>query len=201
MSIIKILDKQYNSNINNECLDIAQIKNICNLYKTKNPPADNVSLSDLDLSSPDFKKTTSKSSKKSQEDVLKSQEFIKKYSFFIRTVYACLKLDINLFDTNSNILTLKNNYQLVKSIEARKKQLISEHLTVLKTQYKNISLKIGDDYDLYSKNYITKIKIMDRLLGSINKLVQFNVFEKTDNLLTLILPYFYTYTEFIEVYN
>jgi hypothetical protein len=202
MGIIKIIDKQYNEYIDDECLDIIQIRNICNLYKTK-PNSNNrsISLSEINFSSPEFKKISTKIQKKNQADILKSDEFNKKYSFFIRTIYACLKTDVELFNINDNFMTLKNNYQLIKSLESKKKQFITEHLAILKVHYKNTSQKIGPDYETYFNNYITKIKIIDKIIMFINKLIKGNVFEKTDNLLTLILPYFYTYTEFIEEYN
>ena len=202
MGIIKIIDKQYGEYIDDECLDIIQIKNICNLYKIKsNSNSTSVSLSEINFSSPEFKKMSNKTKKKNQADVLKSNEFIKKYSFFIRIIYACLKISVDIFDINDNIATLKNNYQLIKSFDMKKKQYITEHLTILKAQHKNVSQKIGPDYETYFANYITKIKIIDKIVMSINKLIKGAVFDKTDNLLTLILPYFYTYTEFIEEYN
>lgn len=200
MGIINMVDHQYSEYIDDECIDIIQIKNICNLYKIKSSIDHSLSLSEINLSSPEFKKAKTKSSKKNQANILKSQEFIKKYTFLIKILYSCLKLDIELFDVKGNILTLKNNYQLIKSIESKKKQLISEHLNILRNQHKNVSQKISDDYDSYVKNYVVKIKIIDRVLSSIDKLIRHDIFEKTDNLLTLILPYFYTYTEFIEEY-
>lgn len=201
MGIIKIINKQYSQYSDDECLDIIQIKNICNLYKNKPNSGASVTLSEINFTSPEFKKVNSKIGKKNQADVLKSDEFLKKYAFFIRILYACLKIDIVLFDVNDNIVTLKNNYQLLRALESKKKQLIAEHLAILKNQYKNISEKIGQDYETYCENYFMKIKIIDKILGYINKLIKFSIFEKTDNLLTLILPYFYTYTEFIEEYN
>ncbi len=201
MGIIKIIDKQYNEYIIDECLDIIQIKNICNLYKIKVISNNSITLSELNLSSPEFKKINGKMNKKNQSNILKSDEFVKKYTFFIKIIYACLRMDVDIFDNNNSILTLKNNYKLIKTLELKKKQFITEHLNILKDQYKNISQKIGSDYDKYSHDYIVKIKIIDKICDSMNKLIKFNIFEKTDNLLTLILPYFYTYTEFIEEYN
>mgnify|MGYP005847801399 CR=1 FL=1 len=200
--IIKIIEKKYFEYFDDKCLDIIQIKNICNLYKIKSLSSDSISLDKLTISSPNFKKIKlNKSAKKNQLNILKSPEFTKKYSFFIRILYACLKIDIDLFDINNDIITLKNNYHLIKSLESKKKQLISEHLTILKYQYKNISQKIDTDYVNYFENYIVKIKIIDKIMTSINKLIQNDVLDKTDNLLSLILPYFYTYTKFIEEYN
>ena len=46
-------------------------------------------------------------------------------------------------------------------METKKKQFIAEHLTILKTQYKNISQKINTDYEDYLHNYILKIKELE----------------------------------------
>lgn len=202
MGIIKIIDKQYSEYIDDECLDIIQIKNICNLYKVK-PNSNNhsISLSEINFSTPEFKKISTKIQSKNQTDILKSAEFVKKYSFFIRTIYACLKIGVALFNANGGVATLKNNYQFIKSLETKKKQFIAEHQAILKAQHKNITQQISPDYEAYFNNYITKIKIIDKIVMSINKLIKGSVFDKTDNLLTLILPYFYIYTEFIEEYN
>lgn len=200
MGIIKIINKQYIDYIDDECLDIIQIKNICNLYKTKSNSNNSVTLSEINFSSPDFKKMTNKKNK-TQSNILKSNEFIKKYAYFVRILYASLKIDINLFNIDGDTVILKNNYQFIKTLESKKKHFIGEHLNILKSQYKNISQKIDSDYENYYENYIMKIKIIDKIIGSMHKLIKFGIFDKTDNLLTLILPYFYTYTEFIEEYN
>jgi hypothetical protein len=201
--IIKIINKQYKESINLECVDLMQIKDICSLYKIKQNMNNctSVNLSEIKFSSPEFKKISSDSKKKKQNDVLKSKEFIKKYSFFIKIIYACLKIGVDMFNMDDDVITLKNNYQLKKSLETKKKKFVSEHLTIIKNQYKNISQKITPEYETYFHDYVTKIKIIDKIIDWISKLIVGNVLGRTDNLLTLILPYFYTYTEFIEEYN
>lgn len=201
LGIIKIINKRYEEYIDDDCLDVIQIKNICNLYKVKTKTPTSVSLTEINFSSPEFKKITNTKDKKKQAEILKSVEFTKKYAFFVRILYACLKIDVEIFDISNDIPTLKNNYQLIKSLESKKKSLIADHVAVLKNQYKNISQKIGEEYETYTKNNLDKIKIIDKIIGFINKLVKNNVFEKTDSMLSLILPYFYAYTEFIEEYN
>lgn len=199
-NIIKIIDARYDD-FDEESLDIIQIKNICNLYKIKSVNSASIELTDINFSSPEFKKITTKCHKKTQSDILKSKEFAKKYSFFIKILYACLKIDVEIFTISDTTITLKNNYHLIKSLEAIKKKIISEHLEILRDQYKNIARKLEPNYENYVRNYLTKIKIIDKISASINKLIRNNIFDRTDNLLTLILPYFYTYAEFIEEYN
>lgn len=199
--IIKFLNIKYKVYIDAECFDIIKIKEICNLYNIKSSDQDSITLSEITITSPEFKKVSPKELKKNHSEILKSPEFIKKYSFFIKMLYACLKMGVELFNIDNNIIILKNNYQLIKSLELKKKQLITHHLLLLKTQSKNITHKIDSEYEDYFQKYIVKIKIIDTLMGHIHTLIKSEVVVKTDNLLTLILPYFYNYTNFIEVYN
>lgn len=204
IDIIKTIDKEYGDFIDDDCLDIIQIKNICSIYKKsgKSSAVKSVTLADLDFSSPRFTKINSKiNRRKKQNEILVSDEFTKKYAFFIRIVYACLKINIDIFNSSSDIITIKNNHQLIKSLEIRKKQLIQEHINILKDQHKNSHRLINKKYEEYCSNFLAKIKIIEKISVAITKLVNADVFGKTDNLLTLILPYFYTYTEFIEEYN
>ncbi|QGR53820.1 hypothetical protein [Moumouvirus maliensis] len=198
--IIKIMSKKYSLYKSNECFDIMQIKNICNLYKAKNQSNESVRLSEINLSSPEFKSFDPKINKNNLE-ILKSTEFSKKHSFFIRVIYACLKIGVELFNDGDEFVTLKNNYQLIKSLENKKKQIINEHITILKTQYKLADQKVSQNYDIFLKQYTMNIRIIDKIMSSVNKLIDSSVVDKTDTLLSLILPYFFTYTEYIEEYN
>jgi hypothetical protein len=200
--ITKMIDieyRQYNDN-DNECLDIIQLKNICNLYKTKGSSTNSISLHSIVFSSPEFQKIN-KTSQKKQIDILKTPEFQKKYSFFIRVIFCCLKISITIFDIKDNVITMKNNYQLIKALELGKKKLIEQHMNILKQQHKHISQKINPDYDEYFHDYLIKVKLIDKISSSITKLIDTNILTKTDNLFSLVLPYFYKYDEFIEEYN
>ena len=199
--IIKNIDTNYYKYIKNESLDIIQIKHVCNLYKTNSATASNINLSEINISSPDFKKKKNVKTNKSQTEILKSPEFIKRYNFFIRIIYTCFKIEIDIFDISKDVLTLKNNHHFIKSLEQKKKHIIKEHVEILKSHYKNISKKIDQNYETYHSNYLIQIKIIDKVIGSITKLIDAKILEKTDNLLSLLLPYFYRYMEFIEEYN
>ncbi len=111
-------------------------------------------------------------------------------------MYSCLKLDIEIFNFDSNNLaTIKNNYQLLKSIESSKKKYIGDHIEILKSNQKKLLLTDMTAYEQYIKSdYLVKMKILNKLIGWIS------IFETNDNLFSLILPYFYTYTQYIEEY-
>ena len=198
-NIIEMLSTQYKKFIENECIDMKQIINICNLYKVPKKKC-TVPVGDIEIVSPDFRKLT-KGGKYTLSDVLSSAEFKKKYDFFVSVMFSCLKIQIDIFDINGDIAVMKNNYRLIKSLEAMKKKMIDKHCTVLKHQSKNISQQVGPEYIDFFNEQINIIKIIDRILYSINKLINASVLHKTDNLFSLLLPYFYTYTEYIEEYN
>jgi hypothetical protein len=198
--IIKQINGKYSKDIIKDCLDLTQMLSICNLYKNMDCQGNmSISLNEIDISSPKFKKTDKI---KDSANVLESNEFQKKYSFFIKIIYACLKIDIELFDIVDGSILFKNNYSLIKSIELQKKKIIMDHMTILKNQHRSISQKINQTYyDEYIPAYIAKNKIIDKILESIKKLIKANVITNSDNLFELILPYFYTYSKYIEEYN
>ena len=77
-----------------------------------------------------------------------------------------------------------------------------EHIELLKGQHKSIAQKIDDTYfDEYIPGFIAKNKVVDKILESIKKLLKVGAMNNTDNLFILVLPYFYTYTKYIEEYN
>lgn len=200
--IINIVNTKYSKYNTKECFDITQIKNFCNLYKPKNisTTGPDITLSDIDFSSPNISKVKISSNiKNNSKQVAGSKlgtiEFQKMYNLFIKLLYSCLKLDIEIFNENSDTFcVIKNNYQLIKSVEIQKKKFVLEHINILKNHCKNISKTDTNAYEKYVTEYILKMKIVDKLIGWIN------IFEKNDNLFSLILPYFYIYTEYIEEY-
>jgi len=165
--IIKIIDKKY-PDLDEECIDILHLKNICDLYKKKkDTTTDSVSLSKINIISPDFKNAALKNiDNKKRINILKTTEFKKKkYSFFIKIIYSCLKINVIIFNLNNDTgtITLKNNYQLIRSIDHKKKQLIDDHMRLLKLHYKNSLKPVPIEYDDYIRDYVLKLKILDKI--------------------------------------
>lgn len=199
--IIKMIEKEYEEFIESESLDLLQIMRMCKLKKFVNDDdMASITIDEISLESPGFKKYNGKSNTQSTEIILKSEEFDKKYIFFIKILYICLRVNIELFNIKNNILTFKNNFYLIKSIEKQKKKYMLEHINILKYDYKNIA-NINNNYEKYVNKYIIKQKILDKIIGYIKKILEHGILKKTDNLLSLLLPYFYKYTEYIEEYN
>jgi len=197
-NIVKIIQQKYSKQTINECIDITQLINICTLYKD-NCTNSSISLNDIDFSSHEFKKPT----KKISTNVIETSEFKNKYNFLIKIIYACLKMNIDIFEIHDDkTFTFKNNYLLIKSIEIQKKNILLDHISVLK-KYSRCATHCIDQqyYDEYVPGYLIKIRILDKILLSIKKIIKANVVNNTDSLFTLILPYFYSYRKYIEEYN
>jgi hypothetical protein len=184
--IIDIINEKYP---HNKCFDIKQIKEFCKLCKKNN--SSDITLSDIDFSTPDIKKI--KLNKK-VEAKINTPEFQKVYCLFVKIIYSCLMLHVEIFDKDDDIVTMKNNYKLMHSIEHRRRKYVSEHMEILNKEKKKSSINITV-YEKYVSDYILKIKIINKLTGWLS------ILEKNDNLFSLILPYFYVYREFIEEYS
>lgn len=190
-----MLDKQYEDYDRDTFIDYIQIKNICQLYQS-NESDHSENLSDMVFSSPEFSSSVANNT----GNVLTSKEFIKKYTFFVKTLYAFLKIEVDVFHTKNNILIFKNNADICKSLLDKKKKLINEQIHILKNISKTLDSKFPSDYEDDVHNFNTKMKIIDKLLASMNKLISNKIISKKDSLLTLILPYFYKYNKIIEEY-
>lgn len=195
--IIQIIKDSYSEFIENESIDIIQLMNICDLYKGSGNKS--VELNDITFSSPNF--VNEKLNNKTNENILNTEEFKKKYAFFVRIIYSCLKMNIDIFTVINGVAVLKNNYNIIKSLCSKKKELLTQQINLSKHLIKNIDKPVSDDYEETITDITMKIKIIDKITGSINKLISTNVFANTDNLFTLIIKYFYVYTQFIEEYN
>ena len=233
-TIIKIIDTYYNEYLENESMDIIQIKNICGLYDTDNAENtnnilsndtkihkkisgneffifehnnvmldNNSSFTDIFFSSPELeiKQHTVKYKNQNNRNIIYTDEFKKKFSLFIKIIYTCLKMGVELFDIDNDILILKNNYNLAKSLKIRKKELINSHIEKLQGYQKNIFVIFDNEYDVYVSLFITKIKLIDKVLETLRKILSVNIMDESDNLITMIIPYFFEYTKFIEEYN
>lgn len=199
--IIALIKTKYAEYLDEDCVDLMQIINICQLYRSEYPAEQlncSASLGDLQITTPKFKRYK----RNSRHRILQSDKFCLKYSFFAKIMFACLKIDVDLFDITDDIVTMKNNYYLLKALDQRRKMLIVEHIALLKTQYKNTDNIVSTEkYETYVNSFIAKLKIIEKIGSHIKKLIQTNVFKQTDNMLSLLLPFFYVYHEYIEEYR
>ena len=204
--IINIINTKYEKYIDDdeEYCDLKYIKDMCKIYhekktEKKEKNTDEIELDDILFSSLKIKNQREKF--KSNKDAIKSEEFKKKYYFFINIIYTCLRMEVEIFNFTKDIATLKNNYELVKSLEKKKKELITDHTNTLKSQLKNIADKISDDYYEYVNIYVVKLKLIEKMLECIRKCLFAETLTKNDNLLALLLPYFFQKIKIIEEYS
>lgn len=199
--IIKYIKKNYNEYLESECFDLIQLKNICMLYKLddQSKSTDSISIDDINISSPHFNKTSKKN--KHTKNIIESNEFKQRYKFFVKIVFSAIKLGVNIFDIDDDVITIKNNYNILKSIDDRKKKLTNEYINTLKAIARHGGQFTDTSYEKSNTEYVKKMKILDKLVQHINKIINTNILKKTDTLLTIILPFFYKYTEFIEEYG
>lgn len=177
------------------CIDLKQVIEICQLFE---PQPSNES-PEISIDSPSFNGNVVQSS--SIEELSKCQDFVTKYQYLIKILYAIVKLDVPLFDIGNDILIIKNNHKLLRSIEGVKKKVIKEQIKLLHSQYKSASKKLDEDYDVKHNEFVTTIRSLDRIRYTIEKLITMKVFTNGDNLLSFILPYFYVYTNILEVFG
>ena len=197
--ILNYVNKNYKSYIKNDCFDIVQLKNICMLYKLDSDDIDSISLDDVVISSPCFKKISNK--KNNKENIIESNEFKQRYKFFIKIMYALIKLNIEIFDIDDDILTMKNNFNILKSIDDSKKKMTIKHINELKKINKYSGLFTGSPFEKNISDYVKKMKILDKIIRYFDSIISNNIIRKTDSLLTLLLPFFYKYIECIEEYG
>jgi len=92
---------RYGDYLADDCIDLVQLRDICSLYKNKSGSVESISLSEIEFSTPDFKKPKlTKNSLNKDKEILKTTEFKKKYLFFIKIIYTCLKLGVEIFEVN-----------------------------------------------------------------------------------------------------
>lgn len=192
-NIICVLDTKYADH--DDCIDIKQLRKICALYNPKKIRKPVGSVDDIEFSTPDYSKIEPKKGKKEKVKCdINTPEFKKVYTLFVKIVYTCFELNVSIFDDRDEAFIMKNNYCLIKAIKTTKKAMIQDHISKLSQQKKTGALEMNE-YETYSSTFISKMKICDKLIGWIE------LFDTSDNLFNLILPYFYTYNKYIEEYE
>jgi hypothetical protein len=133
------------------------------------------------------------------KNFLSSKEFINKYSFFIKVIYACIKLNVKIFN-RINSLTLKNNNELINSFNGTKKILIVSHIKILKAFEKKNNKMTWSEYETIDSDFLKKIRTINNIVDIIKKMVQYKIFSLEDNITKLITPFFIKKEHYIEEY-
>jgi hypothetical protein len=135
-------------------------------------------------------------------DSLKTPEFINKYTFFIRVVYICLRLEIPIFTSyKSGALVLSSYRELRLSIHARKKKLLEDHITILKRQHRSYAIDYSAEYATFYQTTQREMDAIHKILRNLDDIIAKKIVTEQDNLLTMLLPYFRAKERFIETYR
>ena len=203
------------SNCPDHSTDIMRIKNICELFsgnKNHSSPSDanDQNYHDIFIDSPYFE-----SYQENNIDYLKSEEFLNKYTFFIKVIYFCLKLNINIFSETSNknydkkakqnsnddrTVIIVSNFNLLKAINLSKRKLISDHIKLLNSHAKLCSKDYTESYVAYVQDYTKKMLTIEKIKRGINSIIDSKIATNSDNLISMLLPYFRAKESFIEEY-
>jgi len=198
------LESNFNKFIAENNIDMLQMKKICTLYQNLNPVKSiQVELDEIDFSSISpylHKSQTQTYGDFDKNKLMASPEFVKKYCLFIKIIYCCLQLQINIFKMKNNTAIFKNNYDLKKSLITKKKDLLRDYQIEINDLIKNSDQVTYENLQLLSSKLQLKITILDKMVININKLVSMEILDWTDSLYGLILPYFYKYQTYIEEY-
>lgn len=160
--------------------DMQHLKIICQIKASKESVSESASIErDLNIETPAFTKIQS---------IMNKQEFKERYAFFIRIVYSCLKLEIELFDKHG---VIKNNQMLIREINAMKRIMIDEHIKLLSNQKSNIHPMFFANYEEYARLFVKKIRLADNITRVYAKLIELEHIKLTDNLLNLVLSYLF----------
>jgi len=181
--ILKILHKKY-PRIQGS--DIEHLKIICRAEAKQDVGVPLQTFSEINFSSPLFLPDRS------------VKEYTHRTQFIIKVVYVCLRLDVDIFTVQDDGITILNIHNLVKVLSSARRRLLTEHIQMLK-QYQHQNL--DDNYLSYHASFVPKVRLVERIIYVLEKLVSQGVLRYQDNLLTLILPYHYHFNEYIEDYN
>lgn len=194
--IMTILKSKYRKYIKLNCTDIIRIIDICKL-NTSESNVKKINLSEIILESPNL---TDVQVEKQIKNIRKNKSFLKYSDVVLRAIHVCLKLDVEIFEITDDDVLLKNNHRLISSIDNRKKVLIAEHIKQLQTYSKNSKL-VMTNYMSYNNKFICEINLLEQVKKNIENIVSRKICKNSDTVLTLVLPFFYIYQEYIEVYS
>jgi hypothetical protein len=200
------LDTNFNLYISQNNTDMIQMKKICTLYHKVNinDLPNMIELDDIEFSaiSPYLNKLQSNHDIKGVDHskLLVLPEFIKKYYLFIKIIYCCIQLKINIFKIKNSVCVFKNNYDLKKSLVTKKKDLLKDYCIEINTLIKTADKVTFEQLKDLSSKIQLKITILDKIIINIDKLVTMEFLDWTDSLYGLVLPYFYKYQTYAEEY-
>lgn len=196
-NILGRLETKYGKQTVDNSYDTIQLKKLYNLHRENNDYCHTISIDEIEITTPEFKPYIES---KSKSDILNIPEFVQKYHFITKIIYSCLYLNVEIFDGIKDRIVLKNNREIIHSLQLAKKDIITRIVKVLRYKYKHVEQLFDTEYTEFYHKSVSQIKLIDNIIKHIRTVIGTGVIRDTDNLITLVVPYFYRYLKFIEEY-
>lgn len=191
------LNKQY-PNKKKSSSDLKDLHFLINLYDSNNSDQIDEISSEVDITAP------INTSNQSQEEIIKSDNFIKRYKVFLKIIFSALLINVEIFKIYRDNQVFMNLYDMKNSFLKRKKKILHDVINNINDNTKILKDLLEIKYDNYEKIFsysITQIKVIDKVVSIINKLINMKLLLETDSIISLIMPFFYKYETFIETYT
>lgn len=181
---------------NVDSVDVKNMIKICDILPESNISQDSP---DILIDSPQFNSTVKRYCK--TDELLQCPDFLRKYNYVVSLVYAILKLKVPLFEEIGKNVIIKSNREVIKAIEAAKKAQIKSHIMILHTEFNGVKSSFSPGYEKYSNEFIKTVRQLDRVKATMEKLMSQGVWTDGDNVMSLVLPYFYKYLNILERFD
>jgi hypothetical protein len=189
--------------VNNDCIDWCNIKFLITLYDSNN---DNDVFDDIfDISSdlgslstgidPDLNK---------KAKIIKDKKFKLKYTVFLKILYCVIILEVSFYKKTNDCSIARTLGDLKNSFLKKKKNSVTKMIEEFKensSTLKKLNNVKYDQYTNFANCHISIIKIIDKVISIIDKLINHNIIKESDTVLDLLMPYFYDYHNYIEIYS
>jgi hypothetical protein len=178
--------------------DLVDLYFLINLYETKPSQTITEISSEVDINDP------IDTDLKSKDEIIKSTNFIKRYTVFLKIIFSALLINVEIFKIYRDNQVFMNLYDMKNSFLKRKKKILQEITIQIDDNTKLLKNLLEITYLDYQKIFsitITQIKVIDKVVSIINKIIERKLITETESIMNLVMPYFYKYQDFIETYT
>lgn len=177
-----------------QATDISRLLHLCRLYRGDDPELTRrgEEVREYDLESPSLHE---------QQGTLHSEEFNRRYSYVIKTLFSLMRLGVPICVRCRRSTVLCTVDQLLTNIAERRRQIAREHIDLLREQVLSPEDNSYADYYAYAETYLLTLKVLTRLQHNLHRVIEARVITQDETLLALLLPYFAKKHGYIEEYE
>lgn len=138
------------------------------------------------------------------DDILKSTNFMKRYHVFLKIIFSALLINVSLFKIYRDTEVFMNLYDMKNCFLKKKKTVLQDLTSQIDSNTKTLNTLLEFKYTEYQKIFsitTTQIKVIDKVVSIIDKLVEKKILKENESVITLIMPFFYKYQNYIETYT